>query len=152
MQGFKFRLQRVLQWQVKVRHIEEEGVRRCRLAVTEGEERIAELQAKSLAAEQELLGHRTIASSDLVAFSSFHASAVLKLRDLEIEQQALIKAVDDQMRRLIAARRQVQQLETLRDRSLVEYNLNVNRELEGLALESYLSRRISTAQQNESTH
>jgi hypothetical protein len=150
MQSFKFRLHRVLEWQSKVCRIEEEGVRLCRLAITGGEERISELQARSLATEQELLGHRALAARDLIAFASFHVDVVQRFHELSVQQLALGRALDAQMCKMITARRQLQLLETLRDRSLLEYNLNVNRELEGLALEAYLSRRAGSARQDTS--
>ena len=145
MQGFKFRLQRVLQWQVKVCHIQEEGARLCRLAVAEQEERIAQLRAESLVVEQELLGHHAIAASDLVAVARYRNRVVSRGRDLEAARQSVVAALEEQMRTLVAARRQLQRIETLRDRSLFEHNLVVNRELEALALESHLSRRVSSA-------
>lgn len=145
MQGFKFRLQRVLQWQVKVCHLEEEGTRLCRLAVTEAEERIAQLRAESLVAEQDLLGHRAIAASDLIALARYRVQVALRGRDLEVQRQSFVSALEEQLHKLMAARRKLRQMETLRDRSLREHNLAVDRELESLALECHLSKWVSSA-------
>jgi hypothetical protein len=143
MQGFKFRMQRVLQWQVKMCHLEEEGTRLCRLAVTEGEERIAQLRAEALAAEQDVLGHQAIAASDLIALARYRAQVAGRGRDLEARRQAVLAALEEQLRKLEVARRQLQRIETFRDRSLLEHNLTLNRELEALALECHLSRWVT---------
>jgi hypothetical protein len=141
MQSFKFRLERVLQWQGKVCHLEEEGIRLCRLAVTEAEYRIAQLRSESLAAEQELLRRHAIAASDLLALAEYRLQVVIRSRELEAHRQSVVNALEEQMRKLMAARRQLQRIETLRDRSLLDHNFAANRELEELALESHLARR-----------
>ena len=145
MRRFQFRLQRVLQWQMKVCHLEEEGTRLCRIAVIEGGERIAQLKAESLVAEQELLGHLAITAADLRALAQYRVEVLRRGRELESRQQSLVAALEEQTRRLMAARRQLQRIETLRDRALVEHNLTVDKELEALALESHLARRASSA-------
>lgn len=152
MQGFKFRLQRVLQWQVKVCHLEEEGTRECRLAVTETEHRIAQLESESLVAEQELWHRHDIAASELMALGEYRVQVVRRGRELEGQRQLLVAALEEQMRKLTAARRQLQQIETLRERSLLDHNLAVNRKLEELALESHLSRRALSAGAKDKPH
>jgi hypothetical protein len=63
---------------------------------------------------------------------------------LETKRQSLETALQEQMLKLTAARRRLQQIQTLRDRALAEHNFGVDRELEQLALESHLARRVTS--------
>jgi len=144
MQSFKFRLQRVLQWQAKMCHIEEEGPRLCRHAVTEKEQRIGQLWSESVVAEQELR-RRDLAASDLIALGEYRRQVARRGRELEGQRVVLVAELEKQMHKLTVARRQLQRIETLRDRALQNYNAAVNRELEELALESHLAKRTLSA-------
>lgn len=144
MPAFQFRLERVLRWQVKVCRLEEESTRQCRLALTEGEERIAQLRAESTVVEQQLLDQHTITASDLKALGQYRFQVLRRGRELEIHRRSAFTALEEQMGKLVSARRQLRRLETLHDRALSEHKLALDRTTEALALESHLARRVSS--------
>ena len=139
MQRFQFRLQRVLQWQERVCRLEEDKLRTCVADVAETEERLARHAAECIAIEQEFSSQQTLAPPDLQALAAFRRKAVTDVQLLEQERQRRQAALDAQRQKLLAERRRLQIIEKLRERALQEYTRAVDRELEALSHESYLS-------------
>lgn len=146
MQPFRFRLERVLDWQQTVCHLEEERTRVCRFAIAETQEKLAQLKADSLATEHELLKRQAIAAADLKALAQFRLNVVKQGRALAAEMQLRIQALEKQTQKLLAERYRRRLIEKLRERALHEYTLTADRELEALALEGYLSKWVSNSQ------
>ena len=71
MPPFRFRLQRVFDWQSKVCLLEEEKVRLGRYAVAETEARIAQLRADLTAIEREALSPHALQAADLAALDRY---------------------------------------------------------------------------------
>ena len=145
MQPFRFRLERVFEWQQTVCHLEEEKTRLCRFAIAETEERIAQLKADSLATEHELLSRPAIAAADLRALAEFRLKVTQRGRALAAEKQTRAQALATQTQTLLAERHRLRLIEKLRERALDEYTLAANRELEPLALECHLSKWVSNS-------
>jgi flagellar export protein FliJ len=149
VQSFRFRLQRVLDWQQKVCQAEEEKLRLRMLDLAHCKEKLARLAARSVAMEQEFLGQRALVPPDLKAFAEFRRSTVKERRELVHEQEKKDALVAEQRQKLLAERRKLQVFEKLRERALSEHTAAADRELEALGLESYLSaflRRRSASQ------
>lgn len=143
MQRFQFRLQRVLQWQERVCHLEEDKLRTCLAEVAETEERLARHAAECIGIEQEFSNQAALAPGDLQALAAFRRKAVMDVQTLEHERQRRQAALDAQRQKLLAERRRLQIIEKLRERALQEYTRAADRELEALSHESYVSTWIS---------
>ena len=141
MQRFRFRLQRILDWQQRVCQMEEEQLRQRLAEAAETQEKLAQLAAGSVAIEQEFLSQPRLAPADLKALAEFRRKTVAERRVLGSEQAARQAAVTVQRDKLRAEKRTLQVYEKLRERAHAEYVLAVDRELEALGLESYLSTR-----------
>jgi len=138
-----------LDWQQKVCQAEEEKLRLCLLEVAQCQERIAKLAARSVAMEHEFLDQRAMVPRDLKAFAEFRRSTVKQRRELLLEQTKREALLGEQRQTLLSERRKLQVFEKLRQRAWNEHTAAADRELEALALESYLSaliKRRSTAQ------
>jgi hypothetical protein len=145
MQPFRFRLERVFEWQQTVCHLEEEQTRLCRLALAETEEKLAQLKAGSLATEHELFKRPTLSAADLKALAEFRLKVVKQGRALAAEKQARSQAVEKQTQKLMAERNRLRLIEKLRERALADYTLTADRELETLAAECHLSKWVSNS-------
>lgn len=142
MQSFRFRLQRVLDWQQKVCQAEEEKLRLRLLEVAQCQEKLAKLSARSVAMEHEFLGQSAMIPPDLKAFAEFRRSTVKERRELAREQEKKEALLAEQRQKLLAERRKLQVFEKLRQRAWNEYTVAADKELEALGLESYLSALI----------
>jgi hypothetical protein len=143
MQPFRFRLERVFEWQQKVCRLEEEKTRLCRFAIAETEEKLAQLKADSLATEHELLKLPAIAAADLKALAQYRLKVIKRGRALAGEKQTRVQALETQTQKLLAERHRLRLIEKLRERALDAYTLAADRELETLALECHLSKWVS---------
>src|SRR5437879_425283 len=138
MTPFRFRLQRVLQWQLKVCRLEEEKVRTCLSAVAESAEKLAQLQADTIGVEQELALHLVFSATELNARAQFRIQAVDGEKRLIAVKLARSRELDEQRGKLMAERHRLRLLEKLRERAVTEHRKLADQELEALALESHL--------------
>ena len=145
MQPFRFRLERVFDWQQTVCRLEEEKMRLCRFAIAETEEKLAQLKAGSLATEHELFKRPALTAADLKALAEFRLKAIKQGRALAAEKQERVKALETQTQKLLAERHRLRLIEKLRERALGEYTRAADRELETLALECHLSKWTANA-------
>lgn len=150
MQRFRFRLERVLQWQNNVCQLRENDVRLSLHAISDADQRIEQLRAASLAAEQDSLRHPALTSADLVALSRFRIRVIRDHATLAELRSKLLQTLQQQREVLTAERRRLRLLEKLRSRKLEEYAFETNRESEQLATECHLSRWVSQALERES--
>ena len=145
MQRFHFSLERVLEWQVKVCHAEEEKLRLWLLAVSETEEKLVRLKADSMATEHESLKHESIPAEDLNALGRYRVRVTRNQRELKLKREEQLHATGEQMQKLSDERQRLHLIEKLRERALHEHTIAVDRELEALALDSHLAKWISGA-------
>jgi len=143
MQRFRFRLERALQWQIRVCHMEEEKLRACRHAVSETEELVRTLQASSRVIEHEILSRSIITTPDLRALCRHRAKVANRERALMCQKREQTAAVHEQMIKLSSERNRRRLIEKLRERALHEFTIMVEREFEALALESHLAKWAS---------
>jgi len=111
MQPFRFRLERVFDWQQTVCRLEEEKMRLCRFAIAETEEKLAQLKAGSLATEHELFKRPTLTAADLKALAEFRLKVIKQGRALAAEKQARIQALEKQTEKLQAERHRLRLIE-----------------------------------------
>ena len=102
MPRFRFRLQRILEWQQRVCQIEEEQLRQRLAEAAATQEKLAQLTAKSVAIEQEFLNQPRLAPADLKALAEFRRKTVAERRLLGNEQAARQAAVAEQREKLRA--------------------------------------------------
>ena len=139
MQQFRFRLQRVLQWQERVCRLEEEKLRQSTALASQTEEKLAQLAAQRVAIEQEFSTQPILAPTDLQALGEYRRKAVTERQALELERGMRLAAVAAQRQKLIAERRKMEIIEKLRERALQEHTRAADREYEALSHESYLA-------------
>jgi hypothetical protein len=145
MRPFRFRLDRVLQWQAEVCQVKENDVRLCLFAVAETEGRIARLEAACVKAEHDVLNQRKLVAADLAALAQFRSRAAAEQKSLSALRAEQRLGLESARERLLAARRQLRLLEKLRERALKIHAIEADREVEALAAEAHTSRWISEA-------
>jgi flagellar export protein FliJ len=143
MQRFRFRLQRVLDWQQRACHLEQEKLKRCLADVAETEEKLAQLDTRSIVIEQEFAQSRTIVPADLKALAEFRRKTAGDRNALGRERERQLGLLSAQRETFVSENRRLQMLEKLRERALEQHTLAADRELEALSLESYLSTWVS---------
>ena len=143
MQRFRFRLQRVLQWQERVCRLEEDRFHQCMADVAETGEKLAHLAAQRVAIEREISSQRALFPADLYALEEYRRSAVEQQHALDREREVRLAALAAQREKLLAERRRLHIIEKLRERALQEHTRAADRETEALSLESYLSNWVS---------
>ena len=149
MRRFQFRLERVLQWQLEVCQVKENDVRRSLSAVHGTEARIAQLEADSVAAEQDVLSQRALRAADLAALAQFRLRVAVEQKSLATLRAAQLRDLERARESLVTERRQLRLLEKLRGRALCAHAAAVDREVEELAAEAYASRWVSEIAANE---
>ena len=139
MPPFRFRLQRVLDWQQKVCQAEEERLHLRLLDAAQCRENLAKLAARSVAMEHEFLDQRAMFPRELKAFAEFRRSTAKERLELTRELEKKDGLLAQQRQKLLAERRKLEVFERLRERAWKEHSVAADRELEALGLESYLS-------------
>jgi flagellar export protein FliJ len=139
VQPFRFRLQRVLEWQQKICDTEEEQLKLERAQLGQVRQHMESLEGRTASIEQEFLSQASLSSSDVKAFAEFRTSTVRSRQVLLGEEKKQEAAVAAQLEKYLNERRRLETLEKLKSRALQEHTLEETRELEALGLESYLS-------------
>ena len=143
MQPFRFRLQRILDWQAKVCQAEEEKLRLCLAELARSEQVLAQLAAQTVTVEREFLAQADFAPLDLKALAEFRRRTTLDRVRLLNEQGKVKQALAAQREKWLAERRRLEILDKLRERAKAAYTAALDKELETLALESYLTRLVT---------
>ena len=141
MPPFRFRLQRVLEWQQRVCRLEQEKLRDCAASAAAAEERLAQLDAQTVSIEREFLSQQVLIPADLKALAEFRRSVVLNRQALAAERQNRLAALERQREAFLAENRKQRVLENLRERARLAHVQAADREADALGLESYLSKR-----------
>jgi hypothetical protein len=142
MQPFHFRLDRVLHWQRRTWHGEKDKLEQLAAALLETRGRQAQLVARSARTEREFLEEPHIAPADLKALAEFRRQQQVEEARMGREMNDRQAAVARQRERLVAERRKLEALEKLRARAWSEYQMELDKELEALALESHMAARF----------
>lgn len=141
MPPFRFRLQRVLEWQQRVCRLEQEKLRDCAASAAAAEEKLAQLDAQTVSVERDFLCQQVLIPADLKALAEFRRSVVLSRQALAAERQNRLAALERQREAFLAENRKHRVLENLRERARLAHVQAADREADALSLESYLSKR-----------
>ena len=140
MKSFRFRLQRVLDWRQLRCSEEEQRLKNLTTRLSAADARVAELQVAKTTLGRDLLHSTSFYSGDLTAL-------VGSRRRLEADERAAALLRDDcanqvleQRRRLIGEQRECRLLEKLKAKRYIEYEYEVQRQLEAATSELYLCR------------
>lgn len=136
---FRFRLERVLEWERKNLDREKRITAECQGHLAEVREAIARLHAEHLMIEREWLDKKAIAGSDAASLGRYRLGVRKAERTLFTEQERRERDLHQQTAKMLEVQRKVRVLENLRGRKLREYTYVLDRELEQVAAESHLA-------------
>ena len=142
MQGFRFRMDHVLEWYRKQREIEEQKLAECIGALSKVEESIARFRAERLTVERDLVTRSELSACDLVSLGLYRMRARKQELELNLDRERKESGVRQQRAEWQAAQRRVRLLEKLRGRRLAEHEYLEQRELENLAADAYLAKWV----------
>jgi flagellar export protein FliJ len=143
MTPFRFRLEKVLEWRRRELEREDHGFKREVAALAEMDRRHAELEATGVRAEIQVREWSPLAGSDLAALGSFRVRVKQQEKALAAARADQEKQAEAQRLVMLEARRRCRLLERLRERRLAEWEKARDREIEELASESCLARRVN---------
>lgn len=139
MKPFRFSLQRVLEWREVQLRTEEEKLSSLQQQLSALLIRDKELQASLLKSELDLRGRPVIGATELAALTGFRRRIDTQRRNLREACIKLERAIDEQRKQLLKARRDHRILEKLRDKRRAEWIYLQDRELENVAADAFLA-------------
>jgi hypothetical protein len=140
MKAFRFPLEKALDWRRVQLELEEVNYKQQVAALAGLDRRRAEVEASGIRAEIEVREWNPIGAGDLTALGNFRQ--YVKSQESEIARRRIEAAqkLAEQQKLMLEARRRCRLLERLKERHLAEWTVERDRELEGIAAESYLAR------------
>jgi flagellar export protein FliJ len=140
MPAFQFQLSRVFDWYDNQRQSEEKQLTASIAALTDVQEALARLDAQRLSIARQMISPSTILAQDLAALGLYRLGARKRELELnaELEQREIV--VRDRRIRVQAAQRRVRLLEKLRERQQTEHDYAMERELEKMVADAYMSK------------
>lgn len=136
---FRFRLERVLEWQRKNLEREKRVTADCHRLVAEALEAIARLHADHLIIEREWLEKKAISGADAASLGRYRLGVQKAERTLLAERERRQGELQKQTAKMLEVQRKLRVLENLRSRKAGEFHYLANRELEQTATESHLA-------------
>jgi flagellar biosynthesis chaperone FliJ len=140
---FRFRLERILEWEQKNLDREKRLTAECHRLVAEVLDAIARLHAEHLMIEREWLEKTAIPGSDAASLGRYRLGVRKAERTLLTERELRERNLHRQTAKMLETQRKLRVLENLRGRKLREYTYLADRELEQVAAESHLAVRGS---------
>jgi flagellar export protein FliJ len=138
--AFRFRLQKVLDWRRTQLEIEETHYRQQCAALAEIDRARAELAAEGIHTEAEVRRWNPVTERDLAALGEFRVHVRARDAELAAHRADCVKQLEAQQAAMLEARRRFRLLERLKERGLQAWTAELDRELEQLASEAFLSR------------
>lgn len=150
MSGFRFNLDRILNWRRKQCQLEEMRLAASRASLADVERGITGLREERLGIGRELSARLSPAPFELNSLGPYYLRA--KRQELELTVACTQKQteVQSQLAVVRVADRGVRLLEKLRQRRLEEFTYAHDRDLETLAAEAFLSKWSRTASETRS--
>jgi len=136
---FRFRLERVLEWERKKLDHEKRLTAECQEQLAKVREAIARLHAEHLMIEREWLDRKVVSGSDAASLGRYRVGVRKAERTLFTEQERRERDLHQQTAKMLEAQRKLRVVENLRGRKLREYTYVLDRELEQMATESHLA-------------
>ena len=140
MTSFRFPLQKVLEWRRTQLELEEIQYRLQVSALAELDRQRAELEESAKTAERQVREWDPLAGGDLGALGGFRLHVQQREREMLVPRAECSKQLARQQGLMLEARRRLRLLERLKERRLSEWRSARDKELEGLASESYLAK------------
>jgi hypothetical protein len=140
MNGFRFRLAKVLEWRRSGLALAETRFRQQAAAVAALDHARAALDASAIRAEVLVRDAPRIEGADLAALDAFRRHVSLRRAALAATRAQAQRELDGFQAAMLDARRCFRLLERLRDRRFAEWKQAADRELDQLASESHLAR------------
>lgn len=140
MAVFRFRLQRVLEWQLQQCELGQARLSRCYSAVERSRLQLARHSAECLKVQRQVIHAGLPTAADLSALAYFRIRAA----KLELQFQAELASAEQRLEQerqvMIELQRRFRLLEKLRSRKFEEYRDEAARELENQASDTYLAK------------
>lgn len=139
MAPFRFRLARLLDWYGRQAHLEESRLAACNLELLQTNQALVGHRESRRSLESELINSHAIAASDFAALSAWRRQA--NQQEQRLTQNCCTIEAKLERQRLVtqAVHLRVRLVERLRDRRRSEYDSELNRQLEALSAEAFLS-------------
>jgi len=139
MNGFRFRLAKVLEWRRTELSLAETRFRRQTAAVAALDQARAALDASAVHAEMLVRDASRIEGADLAALDAFRGHVARRRAALLASRAQAQRELNALQVAMLEARRRFRLLERLRDRRLAEWKEASDRELDQMASESHLA-------------
>ncbi len=139
MTGFRFRLEKALDWRRTQLELEEAKLRERTAALAAVDAARAELDAAAVKAEMEVRHWNPVSGSDLRSLADFRVHVRQRGQALAARRAECAREAAAQQAAMLEARRKCRLLERLRERRLAEWTAARDRELEALASDSFLA-------------
>lgn len=140
MKAFRFSLDRVLEWRASQLLVEEAELRKLTEHAASLELTAASLEQSRVAAEEKVRNSTHLDGWDLKALGAYRRQIDKQRESLQARLKEALKKVVVQREKLLVARREHRLVEKLRERRLVEWTAESNREIEQNAADSYLAK------------
>jgi flagellar export protein FliJ len=140
MKQFRFRLQRVLDWQRERCDWIENTIRQVRAELENKQSRLAAIEAALVAAQEHVLTATDLRGSSLTDLASYRLRVQRLQTKLAVERQECEARLKKHQADWLEARRRYRIMEKLKLRKESEHSYLSDRELDHLAAEAYAAR------------
>jgi len=140
MKRFDFPLERVLRWRREQASLEEIKLQQLRSEVANVQATRRQIESERAQSESHVLTQRSIDPISLESLDSYRQYVAGKIRQLEYRKLQWQAKIAEQLNRVIAARRQFELLERLKQKALDGWQDSMNKEQEQLAAELFLAK------------
>ena len=139
MTGFRFRLEKVLEWRRTELELEEAKLQQRMGELRELDSERARLEADGIRAEVEVRGWSPLSGADLEALANYRQYVAGREQQIAARRKEARARAEEQKNAVLEARRRCQLLERLKERRQAEWQAAADRELEQLAAELHLA-------------
>jgi hypothetical protein len=140
MKRFDFPLERVRRWRREQASLEELKLQQLRAEMAGLQAAQRQIETDRAQSEQQVLTQAYVDPLLLVSLDSYRQHTAGQVRQLESRGQQCEAKIQEQLNRVIEARRKFELLERLRQAALDEWQAAVDKEQEDLAAELFLAK------------
>lgn len=140
MSAFRFRLQRVLEWDETRRKAAENKIRELMAERNGVRDRMSRLQSECAAAEQAVYGASQLDGSSLVAMASYRERISHRLAAEQKTLQRIEQDLQEQQQHWVRAKQRCRAMESLKERRAAEFTYEEGRKRESETADFVVSR------------
>ena len=144
MKRFNFRLDQVRKWRQDQAELEEMRLQQLYRQLRALEVRRKEIAAEADSSRRALVVQQSVTAEELSFLEAFRAYANDQIRQLGEKEREMEVRIKEQRQCLLEAHRRSQLLDGLRDKALVTWTAECNKEQEEVAAELFLAKRNRT--------